>query len=257
MDRLDATGARSALHMERSLKHHPDRVWRAISEPARMADWFPGIETVDLRLGGTMNFGDGEEGIITDLDAPRLIAYTWGGDHLRWEIVPDGEGSKLVLVHTFADKAGAASFASGWHTCFTELDRSIAGLPPTEHGIDINALHEEYLNLFGLDTATTAEPDGAGWRVRYERQLVRKADEVWAALDSASPWPAAGPVDVREEPAVLEHDVPDGRVRWELKDGTGHGTRLVVSWTGADEAARDTALATAPRHVEALLARLG
>jgi hypothetical protein len=53
------------------------------------------------------------KGVITDLEPPRIFAYTWNDDHLHWELRAGTEGSLLVLTHTFGDRAGAASFAAG------------------------------------------------------------------------------------------------------------------------------------------------
>lgn len=38
---LDAADGHSVLTMERRLKHPPEKVWRAITEPERLSDWSP------------------------------------------------------------------------------------------------------------------------------------------------------------------------------------------------------------------------
>jgi uncharacterized protein YndB with AHSA1/START domain len=228
---LQTRDGRSVLRMERRLKHPPEKVWKAMTEPERLADWFPGSVTLDLRAGGALTFeldGDGDTGTITDLDPPRLIAYTWGADHLRWELYPDGEGTRLVLLHTFDDRAGAASYGAGWHTCIVALDLALDGRAGTDPGVDDIALHERLVTQFGLD-AGTVETGPDGWEVRHERQLTRPTDGVWGALTGLAP-PSAS---VHEH--VLEHDADEGgSVRWELVAGTGHGARLVLTHTGTD-----------------------
>lgn len=233
-DELSRAGNRSVLRMERRLAHPPERVWAALTEPDRLAEWFPAAVKAELRVGGAVEFGFGPPGVVTDLDPPALIAYTWGDDHLRWEVAPDGPGSVLRLVHTFADRAGAASFAAGWHTCLAAL----AGVDP---GPGMAALHERYVTELALDEPEVA-PVADGWRVRLERQLTRPAEQV--RPDLAGAW--AGEPVVVDEPRVLERQVADGRVRWELGEGTGHGARLTVTWTGPDPAARDAAAARIP-----------
>jgi uncharacterized protein YndB with AHSA1/START domain len=232
MTTLENADGRSVLHMERRLAHPVERVWRAVSEPAGLAAWFPSTVEIDLRVGGALRFGEEADGTITDLDPPRLIAFTWDTDHLRFELQPDGTATVLHLVHTFADRGGAASFASGWQVCLAGLALDLDGHSAEDHGIDHEALHEQYLAEFALDEpAVAALPDG--WQVRVERQLVRPA-EVAAPL-----LPASG----------------DGVV-WELGEGTGHGARLVVTWTGSDPVARDTASAELPRRVRELAATI-
>jgi uncharacterized protein YndB with AHSA1/START domain len=236
---LSTDGDRSVLRLERRLAHPPQTVWAAVTEPERLATWFPTTVRAQPRVGGTVEFGFGPPGTVTDYDPPRLIAYTWGDDHLRWEVEPDGDGAQLRLVHTFADRAGAASFAAGWHACLAAL----AGDDPG----DMAERHEQYVERFGLDRPEVDAVDG-GWRIRLERQLTRPAEQVWPRLADA--WD--GEVVVAEEPKVLEHRTSDGRVRWELGEGTGQGARLTVTWTGADPAARDAAAGRIPAAAGAL-----
>jgi uncharacterized protein YndB with AHSA1/START domain len=249
---LQTRDGRSVLRMERRLKHPPEKVWKAMTEPERLADWFPGSVTLDLRAGGALTFeldGDGDTGTITDLDPPRLIAYTWGADHLRWELYPDGEGTRLVLLHTFDDRAGAASYGAGWHTCIVALDLALDGRAGADPGVDDIVLHERLVTQFGLD-AGTVETGPEGWKVRHERQLTRPTDGVWGALTDLAP-PGAS---VREH--VLEHDADEGgSVRWELVAGTGHGTRLVLTHTGTGGDPQ-AALTTDRSRIAQLLERL-
>ncbi|MGH8967490.1 MAG: SRPBCC family protein, partial [Actinomycetes bacterium] len=156
---LQAREGRSVLRMERWLKHPPDKVWKAVTEPERLADWFPGRIAPELREGGAVTFEFGDDGAVTDLDPPRLIAYTWGDDHLRWELHPDGDGTRLVLLHTFDDHYGAASFGAGWHTCIVALELALDGSPGADPEVDDVALHERLVAQFGLDTGTV-EADG-------------------------------------------------------------------------------------------------
>jgi uncharacterized protein YndB with AHSA1/START domain len=246
---LQAKDGRSVLRMERWLKHPPEKVWKAMTEPERLAGWFPGKIVPELRQGGKVEFDFGGDGVVTDLDPPRLIAYTWDTDHLRWELHPDGEGTRLVLLHTFDDRAGAASFGAGWHTCIVALDLALDGRAGTDPGVDDIALHERFVAQFGLD-AGTVETRADGWLVRHERQLTRPADGVWGALTELAPAGASG----REH--VLEHDAEEGgSVRWELVAGTGHGARLVLTHTGSGGDPQ-AALAADRSRIAQLLKRL-
>ena len=58
---------------------------------------------------------------------PRRLAFTWGEETLRFELSPDGDGTRLVLIDELP-AAHAARNAAGWETC---LDR-LAGLAPAE-----------------------------------------------------------------------------------------------------------------------------
>ncbi|WP_336206855.1 SRPBCC family protein [Nonomuraea sp. LPB2021202275-12-8] len=230
---------RTVLHLERRLPHPPDKVWRAITEPEHLKHWFPAEVTI---TGDRVSFGFGPDGTVTELAPPRVFAYTWGDDELRWQVRPDGDGSVLVLTHTFGDRFGAASFAAGWHTCVAALLALLDGRRPTAPGTapDTARLHEDYVAILGLTSGET--DDGI---VRLERQLTRPADAVWQHLDGAraqvgAPPPApftvagvpAGAVGRAEPGKLLEYATASGTVRWELAEGTGHGARLILTHTG-------------------------
>ncbi|MFC8128138.1 SRPBCC family protein [Streptomyces sp. NPDC057302] len=275
----DEEGAHSVLRMERRLAHPPAQVWAAITRPAQLAQWFPAEVTLELRPGGAMGFhfpgdeGPGMTGEVTDADEPRLFAFSWGDDHLRWEIAPDGpegpggRGSLLTLVHTFADRFGAPSFAAGWQLCVSALGQFLDG-GQAEVSRDAGELHEAYLEQFDLGHGQVTD-DG----IRFERQLVRPANAVWAELCSGeeplagdtapdgflADGVSAGPVTALRAPASLTYAVhPKGEVRWELGEGTGYGARLVLTQTGPFDGAvaTDEALAAWHARIERLAGRL-
>ncbi|MEU5209848.1 SRPBCC family protein [Streptomyces sp. NPDC020742] len=276
-DTLTTSDGRTALRMERRLAHPPEKVWSALTDPAQLGRWFPSAVTVELRPGGAMTFTmpgvPGAEGVmtgtVTDADEPRLFAFTWGEDHLRWEITPDGEGSLLILTHTFGDRFGGASFASGWHVCLTTLSGLLDG-EPTAMDRDMGELHEAYVEQFDLGRGVTEEtPGGPG--VRFERQLIRPAEAVWAELTAGETPPVGapapegftapevpgGPVTEVRAPEVLAYRWhPEGIVRWELRRGTGHGARLVLTQTGPAGFDTDRALTLWHDRIERLAARL-
>ncbi|MFI6767369.1 SRPBCC family protein [Streptomyces sp. NPDC050355] len=274
-DTLTTSDGRHALRMERRLAHPPAKVWSAITDPAQLGQWFPSEVTVELRPGGAMTFAMpgvsdvAMTGTVTDAEEPRLFAFTWGEDHLRWEIAPDGDGSLLTLVHTFGDRFGGASFASGWHLCVTALSQLLDG-ESTAVEPDTGELHEAYLEQFDLGHGTV-EDAADGPRIRFERQLVRPAETVWAVLASGdepvagAPAPAGfttqkvpdGPVTEVRAPSVLAYRWdPDGEVRWELGSGTGQGARLVLTQTGPRGFDTDAALDAWHDRIEHLAARL-
>jgi uncharacterized protein YndB with AHSA1/START domain len=124
---------RSALTFERRLTHSVERVWRAVSEPAELAHWFPCAMSGDLRPGGTLTFAfpGGEmpptEGEVIEIDPPRSLAFTWGDDVLRIELEPDDEGCVLHFVVLFDDADRASRDAAGWHVCLDHLEEHLGG----------------------------------------------------------------------------------------------------------------------------------
>ncbi len=231
---LIGTDGRWVLRFERRLTHPVEKVWRAITEPAELSGWFPADMEMDLQEGGKILFvfreGEGptQDGSIVELDPPRVFAYTWGDDLLRWELWPEDGGCRLVFTHTFDDRPSAASFAAGWTICLAALHRVAAGQP-----------------LTGADAGTPG------------------ADPL-AAADLAAGGPAprrvsndlvpAGVVTAVRPPNLLETDWrfegrPVGRVRWELSDGRG-GARLTLAQTGPAELAAHRATALAAWHTQ-------
>jgi uncharacterized protein YndB with AHSA1/START domain len=145
---------RSALSFERRLAHSIERVWRAVSEPAELAHWFPSAVSGDLTPGATLSFAfpDDElptmQGEVIAVDPPRSFAFTWGDDVLRIELAGDDDGCVLRFTVLFDDAERAARDAAGWHVCLDRLEQRLGGAPtqaPTsEATADWRAHYEEY-----------------------------------------------------------------------------------------------------------------
>jgi uncharacterized protein YndB with AHSA1/START domain len=265
------SGGRPSVRIERHYPHPIDKVWRAVTTPEHLGAWFPSPVEIDLEVGGAMYFsafaGDAAaDGKIEELDPPRLLAFTWGTDRLRFELAGTDGGTAFTLTHSFDDRAGAASFATGWEMCLAGLRQVLAEepLPAPDRGV---ARHEELVAAFGLDQPESTE-DGNRWTVRWERQLTcpaRVAWDLWFGTDLVTgqqrrapaigepmtphraPELVLGTMTEVDEPRVLAFDVapgggPGDRVRLELTEGTGHGARLVLVVTGTDPAERAVAV---------------
>ena len=118
---------RPAVRFERVYPRPVERVWRSVTEPEELARWFPTTVEVDLREGGAMAFTfPGEEmepmdGRVLELDPPRVFAFLWGDETLRFELVPEGDGCRLTLTHLISNADEAARNAAGWHVCLDTL----------------------------------------------------------------------------------------------------------------------------------------
>ena len=124
------------VRFERHLDAPPEAVWRALTEPAELAGWMAEA-TIDARVGGRLelNFADGSiSGAITAFEPLRVLAYSWheqdsGGSHVRFELEPDGAGTRLTLLHTGLPEEHAAGFGAGWHHHLELLAAQAAGAP--------------------------------------------------------------------------------------------------------------------------------
>jgi uncharacterized protein YndB with AHSA1/START domain len=269
-DQLLTLDGRPTVRVEREYPHPIERVWRAVTTPEHLGQWFPSPVEVDLRVGGEIRFRAFEgtpaaAGTVEVVDPPRQLTFTWGDDRLTFELASSGDTTTFTLTHTFDDRFGAPSFATGWDVCLAGLRSVLAGepLPPPDRGI---ARHEELVHEFDLDRPEVTESDGR-WTVRYERQLTCPAEVAWdlwfgkdrdtgeqraapAVGEPLTPYMAPdmvmGTMTDVELHRVLAFDVaptggPGEHVRVEFADGTGHGARVILTVTGSDPDERDAA----------------
>ena len=132
------------LVLQRDLDAPPERVWRALTDPAALAAWFwpPRLEPaaeVDLAVGGRYRIdgpgaGIAVAGTYRELDPPHRLACTWSWDGedaetlVTVELVPSGEdGTGLALRHEgFADDATRDDHVQGWTDCLDRLPAWLA-----------------------------------------------------------------------------------------------------------------------------------
>ena len=131
---------RPALSFERCLSHPVEVVWRAITEADELEHWFPSrVEVDELGPGAEMTFTFENmpiedapmtmTGRVTELDPPRRFAFTWGEDHLRFELEPvaDEDACVLRLTVLLDARDKAARDAAGWHVCLDRLEQWLGG----------------------------------------------------------------------------------------------------------------------------------
>jgi uncharacterized protein YndB with AHSA1/START domain len=124
----DVSGERT-LRFVRYLAHPPERVWRAVTDPAELKEWFPAGVEADMQVGGKISFSFADAGEVLELDEPRVFAFTWGADELRFELDPLDDGCLLAFTQTLGDREMAAKAAAGWDICLDALAQLLAGTP--------------------------------------------------------------------------------------------------------------------------------
>jgi uncharacterized protein YndB with AHSA1/START domain len=129
-------GDRWTLVFVRELRHAPEKVWAALTDPAQLEAWAPFTADRDLATAGdtTLTMVDGETKVdlpatVRRAEPPRLLEYTWGTDLLLWELEPTDGGTRLTLQHTVADKDLVPKVAAGWHLCLVVAERLLDGQP--------------------------------------------------------------------------------------------------------------------------------
>ena len=159
-------GEKWGLILVRELRHSPEKVWRALTDPVHLREWAPfdadeSLGTVGNRVKLTTVGAPRPhvtETIVTRADAPQTLEYKWGSNDMRWELEPVGGGTRLTLW-TSINRRFIAMGAAGWHICFDALDHLLGGEPIGRRvGPDsmkfpgFQRLHAEYATLFGVDT---------------------------------------------------------------------------------------------------------
>jgi uncharacterized protein YndB with AHSA1/START domain len=124
------------LVLVRELRHAPEKVWQALTEPAHLREWAPFDADRSLGTGGTIvkltTVGAPTphvtETTVIRADAPKVLEYNWGGQDIRWELEGVGGGTRLTLWHNI-DRRYISMGAAGWHICLDVLDRLLAAHP--------------------------------------------------------------------------------------------------------------------------------
>jgi uncharacterized protein YndB with AHSA1/START domain len=153
------------LVLVRDLRHPPAKVWQALTDPAHLREWAPFDADRSLGSAGPVKLStvgapapQVSETTVKRAQAPRLLEYSWGGNDLRWELEPHGDGTRLTLWHAI-DRRYISMGAAGWHICLDVLDRLLAGEPIGRIvGADAlkfggwQRLNAEYARQFGVET---------------------------------------------------------------------------------------------------------
>lgn len=149
---LHTIDGRPALRFERTLAHPVERVWRAVSEPAELARWFPAVADWTPATGEALD-AYGMTGQVTEVDAPHRLAWTFAGDQYSFEVTPHDDGCRLVFTHVFDDRTAAAQAAAGWEAYLARLEAHLAGgyLSEEEAHRPWEEVHERYAARFGID----------------------------------------------------------------------------------------------------------
>ncbi len=123
-------GEKWTLILVRELRHSPEKVWQALTDPAHLREWAPfevdgsldtAGSTVKLTWAGAPT---PQETRVTRADAPRMLEY----DDIRWQLETFGDGTRLTLWHNI-DRRFISWGAASWHICFDVLDHLLSGTP--------------------------------------------------------------------------------------------------------------------------------
>jgi hypothetical protein len=153
-------GEKWTLILVRELRHSPEQVWQALTDPAQLREWAPFDVDGSLGTAGTtvsLTWVGAPRAIatrVTRADPPKVLEY---GD-IRWELEALGDGTRLTLWSNI-DRRFVSWGAAGWHISFDVLDRLLSGTPvgriaggeAMKFG-GWQRLNAEYAKQFGIET---------------------------------------------------------------------------------------------------------
>jgi uncharacterized protein YndB with AHSA1/START domain len=163
-------GENWTLILVKQLRHAPDKVWQALTDPAHLREWAPFDADGSLDVvGATVKLTTVgaptphvSETTVTRADAPKMLEYTWGGFDMRWKLEALDDGTRLTLW-TNIGRRYISMGAAGWHICFDVLDHFLSGTPIGRIvGPDAmkfggwQRLNAEYAKQFGVEAPAWA-----------------------------------------------------------------------------------------------------
>jgi uncharacterized protein YndB with AHSA1/START domain len=171
--RIQKDGEKWTLVVVKELRHAPEKVWQALTEPEHLREWAPFDSDGSLgRAGAAVRLTtvkaptvQATETKVMRADPPRLLEYNWGDHNMRWVLEDFGGGTRLTLW-TQIDRRFISMGAAGWQICFDVLDRLLGG-SPLGRIVGVEAmkfgwqrLNAEYTKQFDIEAARSNESIG-------------------------------------------------------------------------------------------------
>lgn len=153
------------LVLVRELRHPPQKVWNALTDPNSLREWAPFDADGNLgKVGASVKLTTVgapkphvTETKVIRADAPHMLEYNWGGFDIRWQLEALGGGTRLTLWANI-DHRFISMGAAGWHICLDVLDQLLGGAPigrivgPEAMKFDgWQRLNAEYAKRFGIE----------------------------------------------------------------------------------------------------------
>ena len=167
MDPLEQLGAfeqrddRLDMRFERHYPRSIEKVWSALTDPARLNDWM-GAAYVEPRVGGRYELmRDGPNpmtGHILIWEPPHVLEFAWSNAHApestaRFELSSEGGGARLIFTHRGALFVNRALMLPGWHFFFERLAALLAEGAARQSRHSWRELQEIYVERYELHGA--------------------------------------------------------------------------------------------------------
>ena len=136
-----------SIVVERVMPHPIEKVWRALTTSALVADWlmqndFAATEGHRFAFGATPvpGWSGVTNCVVLKVEAPRLLAYSWGDGTesdsglktvVTWSLTPEGAGTRVRMEQSGfrpEDERGYKGMSGGWPRILERLEGSVARL---------------------------------------------------------------------------------------------------------------------------------
>ena len=138
-----AQGQSDSISFEFDLRHVPKKVWRALTDPALLADWLLPVFDFALEQGKAFTFRrppiGGWDGTVDcrmlEIEEHRKLSYVWrAGDFvdtvLTFTLTPTDAGTRLSLVQSgFTQKQNFGGARYGWKLMGSKLIELLDRIP--------------------------------------------------------------------------------------------------------------------------------
>jgi uncharacterized protein YndB with AHSA1/START domain len=133
-----------SISFELDLRHAPEKVWRALTDPALLAEWLLPVLDLELEPGAAFTFKTqaypGWDGTVNcrfvEIEAHRKLSYAWNVPFLEtvvtFTLTPTASGTRLSIVQSGfkpdqKQELGGARY--GWKLMTGKLVDLLARIP--------------------------------------------------------------------------------------------------------------------------------
>jgi uncharacterized protein YndB with AHSA1/START domain len=122
-----------AVRLTRTYPAAPAVVWAVLTEPESLGRWLARAGEIELAPGGSFEVGR-VEARVREVDPERMLELDWSqpGEEasiVRFELVPDGGGTRLVLDHSRVHEPVGMSYIARWTGTLARLESELRSRP--------------------------------------------------------------------------------------------------------------------------------
>jgi len=160
----------ATIRFERLLPGPIELVWEFLTDSEKRGRWLAS-GPMEPRVGGTAVLNYDNENLsaekvpppekfkdrghftshhtVTRFEPPRYLSMTWGDvnnpSEVNFELTPEGERVRLILIHRRLPRASMLSVGPGWHTHLELLGDAISQRRPNPFWPRFSQLEEYYV----------------------------------------------------------------------------------------------------------------